>query len=263
MKNKKNTELAVCGLAAVKSLGKEHPERIKRFYYEGGRAGVFGDLCKYLAKNKIPYNKVETEDLEKLCGSVHHQGVVAMIDESKPIEVTKAIVDSWILHKEKIILLDRIGNANNLGAIVRSAAFFGIHHIILPMHESQSMITTSSYRVAQGGMEYVAIYSLRSIIRFLQEIKGKITRVGTDVRSKMPVKDLSKVCKDKATLLILGNEEQGISSLVKENCDYLTVIPSAFMLQNPNEENWDIFPVESLNVAQAASVILYEMSKES
>ena len=152
---------------------------------------------------------------------------------------------------------------NNLGAIVRSAAFFGIHHIILPMHESQSMITTSSYRVAQGGMEYVTIYSLRSIIRFLQEIKGKITRVGTDVRSKMPVKDLSKVCNDKAILLILGNEEQGISSLVKENCDYLTVIPSAFMLQNPNEENWDIFPVESLNVAQAASVILYEMSKES
>ena len=40
MKNKKNTELAVCGLAAVKALGKEHPERIKRFYYEGGRAGV-------------------------------------------------------------------------------------------------------------------------------------------------------------------------------------------------------------------------------
>ena len=69
MKNKKNTELAVCGLAAVKALGKEHPEKIKRFYYEGGRAGVFGDLCKYLAKNKIPYNKVEAEDLEKLLGS--------------------------------------------------------------------------------------------------------------------------------------------------------------------------------------------------
>ena len=153
MKNKKNNELAVCGFAAVKALGKEHPESIRRFYYSEENSKKFGDLCRFLAQNKVPYNMVESKDLEKLCGSVHHQGVVAMIEEKIPVPLTASITTNWIESGESALLLDRVGNANNLGAIARSAAFFGIKNIILPINESQSLITTSTYRVAQGGME--------------------------------------------------------------------------------------------------------------
>lgn len=254
MKNKINKQLAVCGMAAVKALAKEHPEKIRKLYYTEDNIYQFGSLCKYLAQNKIPYNKVEPLDLEKLCGSVHHQGAVAMIDEEKPEALTTSIVDEWIENNESAVLLDRIGNANNLGAIIRSAAFFGIKNIVLPLNESQSAITTSTYRVAQGGMEYVKVYSIRSAVRLLQDLEGRMTRIGTDVRTKTSSRDMKKFANGKPIILVLGNEETGVSNVVLENCDKLVVIPSA-AIQNKEEQR-----IESLNVAQAASVLFYEMA---
>lgn len=265
MKNKKNNELAVCGFAAVKALGKEHPESIRRFYYSEENSKKFGDLCRFLAQNKIPYNMVESKDLEKLCGSVHHQGVVAMIEEKPPLPLTASIAASWIESGESALLLDRVGNANNLGAIARSAAFFGIKNIILPINESQSLITTSTYRVAQGGMEYVNMYSIRSVVRLLQDMEGKMFRIGTDVRASTPLSQVNKGRKNKPALVVLGNEEHGISQVVKDNCDCLVVIPSAFSMnqaQGKGASNPDSWPVESLNVAQASAIILYEITKQ-
>lgn len=257
MKNKQNKELAICGIAAVKALVKEHPEKIRRFYFNTERVSMFGQLCKYLAQNRIPYNKVENIDLEKLSGTVHHQGAVAMIDVPEIPQLTSDIVNKWVEKKENAVLLDCVGNANNLGAIIRSAVFFGITNIIIPMNDSQSSITTSTYRVAQGGMEYVQVYTVRSTARFLQDVNGRMIRIGTDVRAKETVSSLEN-CKNKPSIIILGNEEFGISDVVKENCDKLVVIPSYFMKKRGNSKNQ---PVESLNVAQASSIIFYELSK--
>lgn len=260
MKNKQNLELAVCGIAAVKALAKEHPEQIRRLYFTGERAGIFGDLCKRMAQQKSPYNLVQQEDLEKLSGTVHHQGVVAMIDSVEPSPLTPSITATWIENNESALLLDRIGNANNLGAIIRSAAFFGIKNVIISANEAQSAITTSTYRVAQGGMEYVKVYAVRSMARLLQDMQGKMVRIGTDVRGKTSVSEIGSLCGNKGAMIVLGNEEHGISQIVRENCDHLVVIPSAFMALGKNT-NKDDAPVESLNVAQAATVILYEVSK--
>ena len=150
------------------------------------------------------------EDLEKLCGSVHHQGVVAMIESPQIEQIDSDIVDSWVKNKENAVLLDRIGNANNFGAIVRSAAFFGIKNIIIPLDESQSSITTSSYRVAEGGMEYVQIYSVRSIARLLDVLKGKMVCIGTDLKAKKSSADIKSICNGKPAIVVLGNEEKGI-----------------------------------------------------
>ena len=252
MKNKYNNELAVCGFAAVKKLEKNHPEKITRLYFTEEKAPLFGGLCKKLSQKKCPYNKVMNEDLEKLCGSVHHQGVVAMIESPQIEQIDSDIVDSWVKNKENAVLLDRIGNANNFGAIVRSAAFFGIKNIIIPLDESQSSITTSSYRVAEGGMEYVNIYSVRSTARLLDVLKGKMIRVGTSLEAKKSVNELKKIASgDKPVLIILGNEEKGISDIVKSNCDEQIIIPFAGMSQGKKCN------IDSLSVAQAASIIFY------
>lgn len=254
MKNKMHKQMAVCGMAAVKALAKEHPEQIRRFYYSEDNIHQFGNLCKYLAQNKIPYNKVQEQDLEKLCGSVHHQGAVAMIDEVKPQPLTIPIVDGWVERKESAILLDRIGNANNLGAIIRSAAFFGIRNIVIPIGEVQSAVTTSTYRVAQGGMEYVNVYSVRSAVRLLQDLQGRMARIGTDVKSKNSVRNIKKICNEKPVVVVLGNEEYGISKLIQENCDDSVVIPGSSFGTKKEQK------MESLNVAQAAAVLFYEMA---
>lgn len=256
MKNSQKNELAVCGFAAVKTLEKMNWQRITRFYFSEERAPLFGGLCKKLAASKKPYNKVNPQELEKLCGSIHHQGVVAMIEEPQILPLNTDITANWVKNGESAILLDRIGNANNLGAIVRSAAFFGIKNIVIPLDESQSSITTSSYRVAEGGMEFVNIYSIKSIPALLKDMAGKMVRLGTSLDAKKTIGDLKNICKGKPSILVLGNEESGISDDVKNNCDALVIIPFAGMEKSNSEPL-----VDSLNVAQAASVIMYEMCK--
>ena len=256
MKNKQKNELAVCGFATVKKLETNHPEKITRLYFTEEKAPLFGGLCKKLAKNHGIYNMKPAEELEKLCGTVHHQGVVAMIQAPLIEQIDSDITDSWIQNKENAILLDRIGNANNFGAIVRSAAFFGIKNIVIPMDEAQSSITTSSYRVAEGGMEYVNIYSVCSIARLLEVLQGKMIRIGTDLKATKTVGELQQLKqKNLPFLIVLGNEENGISEIVKKNCDELVIIPWAGMAEGESNV------IDSLNVAQASSIIFYELSK--
>ena len=257
MKNTKNNELAVCGFAAVKLLEKINYHRIKRLYFSEERAPLFGGLCKKLSADKKPYNKVkDVSELEKLCGSVHHQGVVAMIEPPEILSLNSDITANWVRNNESALLLDRVGNANNLGAIVRSAAFFGIKNIVIPLDEAQSSITTSSYRVAEGGMEFVHIYSIKSIPALLKDMEGKMVRIGTSLDAKKSSADIKSLCGAKAAIVVLGNEEHGISSEVKQNCDYLVIIPFSGMEAGSGEPK-----VDSLNVAQAASIIMYEMRK--
>lgn len=260
MKNDIRNELAICGFEAVKALVKCHPERITRFYYTRDRMRDFKDLFKSLAERKVPYNNIPEGELEKLSGTVHHQGVVAMIRQPEIPHLNTDITNEWLHNKESAILLDRVGNANNLGAIVRSAAFFGFKNIIIPRDEAQSSITTSSYRVAQGGMEHVNIYSILSIEKLLISMEGKMLRFGTDVRGKTPVEKIPEMCNEtkKPALIVLGNEEHGISGIVRKNCDELVTIP--FTADSAEEKSQ---PIESLNVAQAAAIVLYEARKLS
>lgn len=257
MKNKLKNELAVCGIEAVKALERNNFEKIKRFYFNEEKKTYFGGLFKKLSKSKIPYNLVADAELEKICGSVHHQGVVAMIETPKIEPLSNDIVDLWVENNESALLLDRVGNANNLGAIVRSAAFFGFKNIIIPLDEAQSSITTSSYRVAQGGMEFVNIYSIKSIPNLLKAIKGKFVRLGTDVNASKKVDSINSIRKGKPVLIVLGNEEHGISEEVKQNCDELIIIPYTRDSSNSLKKR----PIESLNVAQAAAIVLYECRK--
>ncbi len=254
MKNTRNDELAVCGFAAVKSLEKANWERIKRLYFTQERAPLFGGLCRKLAGAKKPYNQVKDEsELERLSGSVHHQGVVAMIEPPVILPLNTSITANWIATGQSAILLDRVGNANNIGAIVRSAAFFGIQNIVIPFDCAQTAVTTSSYRVAEGGMEFVSLYSVKSIPRLLEDMAGKMERIGTALDGTKSSRDIPSLCRNKPAILILGNEENGISAEVRKNCDHLVLIPFAKDSEGKSK-------VDSLNVAQAASVLMYELS---
>ena len=102
----------------------------------------------------------------------------------------------------------------------------------------------------------VNIYSVKSIVRLLEAMKGKMLRFGTDVNATQPVGKLKELSANKAALIVLGNEEHGISKQVKENCDELIIIPNTSAFGESADR-----PIESLNVAQAAAIVLYEMRK--
>ena len=259
MKNKFTNELAVCGIAAVSALVKKNSKKIRRFYYTDERKKAFSGLFKELASRKVPYNMVEPDELEKLSGTVHHQGVVAMIEQPEIPPLTTDITDEWLHTHQSALLLDRVGNANNLGAIVRSAAFFGFKNIIIPLDEAQAGITTSGYRVAQGGMEKVKVYSVKSMESLIRDVKGRIVVFGTDVHGAESITKMNSLRKKKRSdgteklmpaMVVLGNEEHGMSEEISGLCDYLVTIPSP------------AGNMESLNVAQAAAVILYELKRK-
>jgi len=249
MKNKQHRELAVCGFESVKALATCHPEQIQRLFFNKDRARFFGDICRSLASSRRVYRLVETdEELEKLCQSVHHQGVVAMIDFPQIPRLELHHLEEWALSGERFIALDRVGNANNLGAIVRSAAFFGICNLVISDEDEQADITTSTWRVAQGGMEYVSIWRVSSLSWLSSQCAGRITRIGADHRARNRLRDLSTLVPTASSVVvILGNEETGLSPAVKNVCDHLVRIPGSG-------------DIESLNVAQAASLFLYELA---
>lgn len=249
MKNRQTRELAVCGFEAVKALAEKHPEKIERLFFTQDRARFFGAVCKALAASRKIYRIVESEsELEKLSQSVHHQGVVAMIREPEIPRLGIETLKAWQDARERVLVLDRVGNANNLGAIVRSAAFLGIGKIVIGEDDEQAEITTSAYRVAQGGMEFVEVWRASSAAWLVQASAGKMTRIGADHRARNRLSDLRNlVSKDEGVLIVMGNEETGLSPEVKTSCDHLVRIPGTG-------------DVESLNVAQAATLFLYELS---
>lgn len=258
MKNRQTRELAVCGFETVRTLADKHPDRIERLFFTQDRARFFGPVCKALAASRRIYRVVESEsELERLCQSVHHQGVVAMVRQSEIPPLDIATLRAWHEKGERILVLDRVGNANNLGAIVRSAAFFGIGTIVIGADDEQAEITTSAYRVAQGGMEFVEIWRAPSAAWIVGASAGKMLRVGADHRAKMQLSDLRGLARGSedprgptgphGILVVMGNEETGLSVEVKNSCDHLVRIPGTG-------------DVESLNVAQAATLFLYEMS---
>lgn len=249
MKNRQTRELAICGFEAVRALAEKHPEKIERLFFTQDRARFFGATCKALAAARKIYRIVEAEaELEKLSQSVHHQGVVAMIREPEIPRLGLETLKSWQDAHERVLVLDRVGNANNLGAIVRSAAFLGVNKIVIGEDDEQAEITTSAYRVAQGGMEFVEIWRASSAAWLVNASAGKMTRIGADHRARNRLSDLRNlVSKDEGVLIVMGNEETGLSPEVKTSCDHLVRIPGTG-------------DVESLNVAQAATLFLYELS---
>ena len=253
MRNRLTNELAVCGITAALALGEFHPESINRLFLREDRLKLFFKVCKYLAEKKYPYKICDDDELERLCKSNRHQGVVAMIEEPAVPGAVEADLELWAAEGKTGVVLHSVGNDHNLGAIVRAAAFFEAHFVILSGEDQEARLSTSAYRVAEGGMEHVVFRKVRSTAAFLRAASTRIITVGTDPRARRRVRDLSGVIEDRRAALgprpgialVVGNEETGLPAEIKEQCSVLARIPGTGN-------------IESLNVAQAAALFLHE-----
>ncbi len=251
MRNKRTDELAVCGFNAVLALGTYHPEQINRLFLREDRMGDFGAVCKKLAAMKRLYKICGDEELERLCKSNRHQGVVAMIHQPIPAVPDETVLNDWSKQGRLGVLLSSVGNDHNLGAIIRSAAFFNADYIVLSGEDQEARLTTSAYRVAEGGMEHLDILSVKNPGAFVKMASQGLIVIGADPRAEQPVKNLPEIIRQekknkKGILLVVGNEETGIPQNIKEHCILVSI---------PGSGN-----IESLNVAQAATLFLHELS---
>ncbi|MDR3303678.1 MAG: RNA methyltransferase [Treponema sp.] len=257
MRNKLTNELAVCGFNAVTALGETHPEQINRLFLAENRLPQFTKLCKQLAEQKRPYKLCEDEELERICKSSHHQGVVAMLTEPEVRGLDQDDLDLWVREGKTGIILHAVGNDHNLGAIVRSAAFFDAAFVVVSASDTEACLTTSAYRVAEGGMEHVAFRTLRNTAAFLRDASTSLITIGAVPRARWRLRDLPNIISDKAAqlaltgtrpsiALVVGNEERGLPTDVQEQCSALVRIPGTGKL-------------DSLNVAQAATLFLHQI----
>ena len=242
----KSRELNVCGWQAVSTLFARHPAEVRRLFFDAPTGKRAGEFCSLLAQAKKVYRQVEPAELEKVAGTKLHGGIVAVIGERPLLKVTREVLDGWGRTKAPLLLLDRVGNANNVGAIVRTAAFFGVRAIIVPDHPAQALPGEAAYRVAEGGMEFVEFYRVPSLPTLCGDLQRHHFLVGTSLRGNQLSPAAAKERGlPRPPVVILGNEEKGISPEVAAKCDRLVKIPGTDA-------------VESLNVSAAAAVLCWE-----
>jgi TrmH RNA methyltransferase len=251
MRNKLTAELAVCGINAVAALGEYHPQKINRLFLREERLPLFTKVCKQLAERKRPYKICADEELERLCKSSHHQGIVAMIEEPLLEPLSREDLDEWADEKKTGLVLHSVGNDHNLGAMARSAAFFGCRFIVISDGDLEAGLSTSAYRIAEGGMEHVTIRRVRNTAAFIKDASKRIITIGTDGRARRRISDLPGITDGKRGFaVVLGNEETGLPKDVKDACSVLLRIPGTGFM-------------ESLNVAQAATLFLHRIFEEN
>ena len=180
--NVKQRELNVCGWPAVSALFARHPGEVRRLFFDAATGKRAGELCSQLAQQKKVYRQVDGAELEKIAGSKLHGGIVAVIGERPMQKVTREVLAAWAARRAPLLLLDRVGNANNLGAIARTAAFFGVNAIVVPDHPAQALPGEAAYRVAEGGMEFVEFFRVPALPPFCAELKARYFLIGTSLR---------------------------------------------------------------------------------
>ena len=146
--------------------------------------------------------------------------------------------------KNKVLILDHIQDTNNFGAIVRSAAAFGFETVFIPKKRSVK-ITERTFTIASGGMEYIDIVLYNSIFSLLKKIKSNnYWTIGLDMSSKNKIKEINLV--DQKIALVLGSEQNGISSEIQKKLDLVAQIDMSES-------------IESLNASVAAAIAMHQI----
>ncbi|HZP60020.1 MAG TPA: RNA methyltransferase [Opitutaceae bacterium] len=243
----KTKELAICGLAAVRARFGRDARSIHRLYFDYPTGRQIGVMCKALAAAKKIYRCVEPAELEKIAGSVHHGGIVAVVDAPVLRAPSAAEVRAWAARGEPLLLLDRIGNAHNLGAIARTAAFFGVAALIVPEHPAAALPNDAAFRVAEGGLEHVTVFRVKDLAEFSRELAASgYAVVGAAAHGGQPERPKEGKDEHGPIALVLGNEERGLTPDVAAACTRRVTIPGCGR-------------VESLNVSAAAAVLMWEL----
>jgi 23S rRNA (guanosine2251-2'-O)-methyltransferase len=195
----------------------------------------------WLAEAK-PKLKLE-RDLAERAATRDHQGVVAVVAPYRYADAYELAAGERPL----LVVLDRVTDPRNLGAVCRSADGAGATGVVVPAHGA-AVVTPAVARASAGAVEHLPIAVVTNLARYLEEVKSGSLWVygaaGEQGAASMWDTDLSG-----GVALVLGAEGKGLRPLVRRMCDALVSIPLAGQ-------------VESLNVSVAAAVLLYEARRQ-
>jgi 23S rRNA (guanosine2251-2'-O)-methyltransferase len=224
-------------IESITVLASARPERLKRML-ERARA------------NGIPVHRVPRLNLERGLNDVKHQGVVARIAAARYAN-SEDLINSLAAKigtedPPLAIGLDGIEDPRNLGSILRTADCAGVDGIFIPERRATGL-TDVVAKVAAGALEYVPVARVTNLVRLIEELKERnIWVVGAAAHASQSYTEWDWTL---PVAVFLGNEGRGLHRLVTERCDALVRIPV-------------LGEIESLNVAVAAGVLLYEAQRQ-
>ena len=234
--------------AVLEAVEAEIPIRAAYVAEGAERDDRLRDILKLAATRGTALLEVTRGELDRLTGGALHQGVALQLPAfayAHPDDLLASALDSD--HEPLIVALDSITDPRNLGAIVRSAAAFGAHGVLIPERRSAGM-TAAAWKTSAGAAAHIPIARATNLNRSLRTYADAgLTLIGLDGSSTTSLHDVPDV--SGPVVLVVGSEGAGLSRLVREACDYLAAIPISKS-------------VESLNAGVAAGIALYEISRQ-
>lgn len=231
----------VYGVAAARAVLERRIGDVIRIAHAAELRRALGPVLREAAARRIAYEERSDEDLAKIAGSVHHEGICLAV---RPRRVRSV---EWLARGGQgawrcAVALDDVGNPHNVGAIVRSAAFFGADALLVEGPADRAPILPAAVRVAQGGAEHVEVVRADALAPALRALASAgVAVIGTDVRGARP---LGALRWPPRAVIVLGSEGEGMRREVREACTALVTIAGSDA-------------VESLNVGVAAGVLLH------
>ncbi len=247
MKNtEKNDSLLIEGRNAVLEALRSGRDLEKLYVQEGPAEGSLSVILKEAKKTGVRPQFVDKERLNRMSVTGTHQGVIAMVASYAYSDVREILETAREKNEPPfLILLDGIEDPHNLGAIIRTANLSGAHGVII--REDRAVgLTASVARTSAGALNYTKVARVKNLSRTIEELKKEgiwfvcAAMDGTrmyDLDLKGPIG------------LVIGNEGDGVSRLVREKCDFVASIPMKG-------------DIDSLNASVAAGVLAFEILRQ-
>ena len=190
---------------------------------------------------------VDRRKLDQMSFTRSHQGVIALAAAHEYFTIDDILEEAASRGENALIVIcDELSDPHNLGAIMRSAECAGAHGVIIPKRRSVGLTATVA-KSSAGAMEYMKVARVTNINNAIAELKEKGVWVfGTAAEGSIP---MYKADLTGPTAIVIGNEGDGMSQLVRKNCDVMVHIPMKGK-------------ISSLNASAAASILLYEAVRQ-
>lgn len=228
----------VVGLEAARAVLRTRPQAVLHLAHSSEARRQVADLLREAARLRIAYREVPDDELGRIAGTLHHEGVCLQVKARAPValaELTRALAKGGFA-----LALDQVQNPHNVGALLRSAAYFGAAGMLLGS-EAQRGLGAAAVRVAEGGAEYVPVCAVADLTGALAQLAAKgVGIVGADAHAGEP---LTRARFPRPCVLVLGSERSGLTNSVQAQCTQRVRIEGSGQ-------------IESLNVSVAAGILL-------
>lgn len=218
----------------------------KLYIQDGLRDGVISSILRDAKKRDVIVNFVSKDKLDQMSKDKKHQGVMAICAAYEYADIE----DIFAKAEEKgeppfIFILDEIEDPHNLGAIIRTANLCGAHGVIIPKRRAAGL-TSTVVKASAGAINYTPVAKVTNIAKTIEELKERGMWFACADMGGQTMYD----CNLTGSIgLVIGNEGNGVSRLVKEKCDYVVSIPMKG-------------DIDSLNASVAAGVLAYEVVRQ-